>query len=201
MGNAEAGPGARRPGSEEDGLVRWPGLRWLDDRWARWAAEGDPRDGQRVPAWMFAKDLLIVGPASRLWDVEWDENWRAWPHCCTQGGCWMHVTSSAPWCRCGCRWCKAARLLDRARRPRAGTRAAARPCPGPGCEVSSRGRVSRDSPPAGDQDRPGGSPAAGSPAMLAPPAADSPFRALPGGRKKTSVRAVAGLARSARRML
>lgn len=48
----------------------------------------------------------------RLLDVEWTEGTlRTWPHCCTQGGCWMH--HDEPFCRCACRWCALARRFNR----------------------------------------------------------------------------------------
>lgn len=50
------------------------------------------------PVWAFAQ----ITP-------EWSENWRAFPHCNGQGQCWMHITRSAPWCNCSCRWCRIAR--------------------------------------------------------------------------------------------
>jgi hypothetical protein len=28
-------------------------------------------------------------------DQEWDENWKSWPHCNGQAGCWMHCTPAA----------------------------------------------------------------------------------------------------------
>lgn len=45
--------------------------------------------------------------------TEWSENWRAWPHCNGQDGCWMHITSAKPWCRCRCGWCRIARRIRR----------------------------------------------------------------------------------------
>ena len=50
----------------------------------------------------------------RLSGTKWDENWRSWPHCNGQAGCWMHCTTPpAPWCRCRCRWCRIARMVRR----------------------------------------------------------------------------------------
>lgn len=40
---------------------------------------------------------------------EWTENWKSWPHCNGQAGCWMHT--SASWCKCRCGWCRIARLV------------------------------------------------------------------------------------------
>lgn len=40
---------------------------------------------------------------STFFGTEWTENPNAWPHCCTQAGCWMHVDE--PSCRCKCFWC------------------------------------------------------------------------------------------------
>jgi len=45
--------------------------------------------------------------------TEWDENWGAWPHCMTQGGCWMHITYPPPRCSCRCFWCRLARGVFR----------------------------------------------------------------------------------------
>lgn len=43
--------------------------------------------------------------------TEWDENWRSWPHCNGQAGCWMHYPAPTSWCGCACRWCRVARRL------------------------------------------------------------------------------------------
>lgn len=47
------------------------------------------------------------------WTPEWSENWKAFPHCNGQAACWMHITSSKPWCRCTCGWCRIARKVRR----------------------------------------------------------------------------------------
>jgi hypothetical protein len=56
-------------------------------------------------------DLLFA--LSLLFRTEWTEatanGYRTWPHCCTQAGCWKHVT--AQWCGCRCWWCGLARRL------------------------------------------------------------------------------------------
>lgn len=47
-----------------------------------------------------------------FWKVvgtEWSENWKAWPHCNGQAGCWTH--NSSRWCACECRWCEIARKI------------------------------------------------------------------------------------------
>lgn len=44
-----------------------------------------------------------------LTGTEWDENWRSWPHCNGQAGCWMHYSPESRWCRCRCVWCRIAR--------------------------------------------------------------------------------------------
>lgn len=49
--------------------------------------------------------------AQRLARTEWGENWRAWPHCNGQGGCWMHISDR--WCACGCPWCRLAAIVRR----------------------------------------------------------------------------------------
>jgi len=59
--------------------------------------------------WLFAIQMLA--------GTEWTEGAAAygsetWPHCCTQGGCWMHSTEYQ-WCGCGCRWCRVARVFKR----------------------------------------------------------------------------------------
>lgn len=46
--------------------------------------------------------LRLVG------NPEWSEDWRAWPHCNGQAGCWTHT--SALWCACTCSWCRIARV-------------------------------------------------------------------------------------------
>jgi hypothetical protein len=53
----------------------------------------------------------VVGGVQRLAGTEWSENWRAWPHCNTQAGCWMHLGPSKRYCRCNCRWCRIARRI------------------------------------------------------------------------------------------
>lgn len=52
-----------------------------------------------------------LGAVGYLVGAEWAENPRAWPHCCGQARCWVHVGN--PWCWCRCRWCALARWLHR----------------------------------------------------------------------------------------
>lgn len=47
----------------------------------------------------------------RLAGTEWDENWRSWPHCNGQIGCWMHYGPRTRWCLCRCIWCRFARKV------------------------------------------------------------------------------------------
>lgn len=49
----------------------------------------------------------------RLAGTEWGENWRSWPHCNGEAGCWMHCDPETRWCRCRCGWCWTARRIFR----------------------------------------------------------------------------------------
>jgi hypothetical protein len=69
-----------------------------------WGERGFPLT--RWPRWYAVQLIYRLLPG-----VEWDENWRAWPHCCGQARCWMHT--SAQWCDCRCTWCKLARRYRR----------------------------------------------------------------------------------------
>lgn len=67
-------------------------------------------DNEAPGRWMTLREILrfrFVRLCYWLWDVEWDERWGAWPHCCTQAGCWVHRDSRRCW------WCALARLLRR----------------------------------------------------------------------------------------
>lgn len=79
----------------------------LRDRFTWWDVGTDaPGRRMTLPEAVHSEFVLAC---YRLWDVEWDERWGAWPHCCTQGGCWMHCDSRR--CSCRCRWCALALLL------------------------------------------------------------------------------------------
>jgi hypothetical protein len=55
------------------------------------------------------REYNVLFRLSGLFRTEWTEKPSAWPHCCTQARCWMHVNN--PWCDCHCWWCRIARLL------------------------------------------------------------------------------------------
>lgn len=61
------------------------------------------RSGVRERDWLFV--------ASVIFQTEWNQatanDYKTWPHCCTQAGCWKHTQAQS--CHCKCVWCKIAR--------------------------------------------------------------------------------------------